>query len=299
MKPPISTSTVAFILAATVGCSESMPTQPIVMPKDALYAKQGTTGSRMLYYDYSAVWIMNENGSGATPLTLPADQSFDPSWAPDGKRVLFNAAKGESQTSIYIMNPDGSAVTRITRPPAGSGDTRPTKFGKGIAFVRLGGPTLDIYRINIDGSGETLIVSGWGPAASPSGDRLAYVSDGDIYEYNTASKQSVNLTNTPNVAEIDPSYSPNGKQIAFAARSLVLSGIYVMRANGTAVTRIISSSTDRHELPKWSPDGKRLAFSLMSSNFTQDVYVMNADGIGVANITNSPATSELLTGWAR
>ena len=72
-----------------------------------------------------------------------------------------------------------------------------------------------------------------------------------------------------------------------------------MLENGTAVSRIISSSTDRHEVPKWSPDWNRLAFSLMSSNFTQDVYVMNADGIGVANITNSPATSELLTGWAR
>ena len=299
MNRRIPTSTVALLLAATVGCSETTPTQPIAAPTEAFSAKQATTASRMLYYDFGNVWIMNDDGSGATALTVSADQAFDPSWAPDGKRILFNAAKGETQTSIYVMNADGSAVTRITHPPVGSGDIRPTKFGKGIAFVRWSAGEA-IYRANLDGSGEALVSAGRNPAGSPGGDRLAYVNNGDIHEYNAVTGQSVNLTNTPGISESDPSYSPNGKQIVFAATSTGINGIYVMRTDGTAVTRLAWSAVGSHELPKWSPDGKRIAFSRSDVDFgVLDIYVMNADGSGVTNITQSAASYDILTAWAR
>jgi TolB protein len=301
MNHRVSASTVAFVLAATVGCSETTsPTQLIAAPADAFAAKQATTSSRMLYYDFGSVWIMNDDGSGATALTLPVDQAFDPSWAPDGKQILFNAYKGEVEASIYLMRADGSAVTRITHPPAGSIDIRPTTFAKQVAFVRMGGGSENIYRVNLDGSGETWVVSGRNPAASPGGTRLAYVSNGDIYEYNALTGQSVNLTNTPSTVESDPSYSPTGKQIAFAATSPGISGIYVMRADGTAVTRLTWSDVGSHELPKWSPDGKRIAFSGSAVQFAPyDIHVMNADGSGLTNITQSAGSFDLLTAWAR
>lgn len=303
MNHRTSASTVALILAATVGCSDTTsPTQPIAAPLDAFSAKQATTGSRMLYYDFSNVWIMNDDGSGATQLTISADQAFDPSWAPDGKQVLFNAYKGEADASIYVMRADGSAVTRITYPPASSYDIRPTKFSKGVAFVRINGlsGSTDIYRVNLDGSGEAFVVSGISPAAAPSGNRLAYVSNGDIYEYNAATGQSVNLTNTPSTLENDPSYSPSGKQIVFSAKGVGFNGIFVMRVDGTAVTRLTWSDVGSHELPKWSPDGKRIAYSRSEALIGfNDIYVMNADGSGSTNITNSPASFDLLTAWAR
>jgi len=49
-----------------------------------LYAKQATTGNRMLNYDFDNVWIMNDDGPGATPLTVPADHAFGPIVGPDG-----------------------------------------------------------------------------------------------------------------------------------------------------------------------------------------------------------------------
>lgn len=300
MNHRISASAVAFVLAATVGCSEMTPTQPIAAPTDAFAAKQATTSSRMLYYDFGRVWIMNDDGSGAAPLTIQADQAFDPSWAPDGKQILFNAYKGETEASIYIMRADGSAVTRITHPPTGGIDVRPTKFSKQVAFVRLNGGREDIYRVNLDGSGETWVVSGRNPAASPSGSRLAYVSNGDIHEYNAVTGQSVNLTNTPSTIESDPSYSPTGKQIVFAATTPGISGIYVMRVDGTAVTRLTWSNVGSHGLPKWSPDGKRIAFSGGADQSTPyDIHVMNADGSGLTNITQSAASFDMLTAWAR
>lgn len=299
MNPRLSAPAAALLLAATVACSDVTPTQPLVAPADASLAKQGTTGSRMLYYDFGNVWIMNEDGTGATPLTISGDGAYDPSWAPDGKRVLFNAYKGAPEASIYTMNADGSAVTRITYPPAGSIDTRPTKFGKAVAFVRNFSA---IYRVNVDGSGEGKIADGAAPAGSPGGTRLAYVSNGDIYEYDATTGQSVNLTNTPNTFENDPSYAPNGKQIVFAADTpnAGIRGIYVMRVDGTAVTRLAWTSTGSYELPRWSPDGKRIAFSHSPAQFgAQDIYAMNADGSGVTNLTQSAGSMDLLTAWAR
>jgi len=38
----------------------------------------------MLNYDFDNVWIMNDDGPGATPLTVPADHAFGPIVGPDG-----------------------------------------------------------------------------------------------------------------------------------------------------------------------------------------------------------------------
>jgi Tol biopolymer transport system component len=304
---PVFTRAVALPLATLVlaaACSDGAgPTQPVRMPAEASAAKQSTTSSRMLFYDFNNVWIMNADGTNALALGVPADLSFDPSWAPDGKRVLFNSFRGEAETSIYIMNADGTGVTRITDPPAPGGDIRPVAFGKRVAFMRHGVGVPTIYRVNLDGTDLTPIAPGQQPASSPGGAKLAFVDNGDIFEYDAASGLIRNLTNTPAVAESDPSYSPNGKQIAFASQQAtgnVLNTISVMLVDGTAVTRLIWSTTDSYALPKWSPDGKRIAFVMMpNGGFSSDIHVMNVDGTGVTNLTNSPSVTELLTAWAR
>ena len=304
---PVFTRTIALPLATLVfaaACSDGDgPTQPMRAPVEASMAKQSTTSSRMLYYDFNNIWTMNDDGTNALALGVPADQSFDPSWAPDGKRVLFNSYRGEAGASIYIMNADGTGVTRITNPPSQSIDIRPVAFGKRVAFARYAGVTATVYRVNLDGSDLTPIAPGQQPASSPGGAKLAFVDNGDILEYDGATGLIRNLTNTPAVFEFDPSYSPNGKQIAFASQQTsgnLLNTISVMLVDGTAVTRLIWSTTDSYGLPKWSPDGKRIAFALTASGaFSSDIHVMNVDGTGVTNLTNSPAIAEQLTAWAR
>src|SRR5687768_9985680 len=61
--PAVFTRAIALPLATllfAVACSDGVgPTQPMGTPAEASAAKQGTTASRMLFYDFNNVWIMN------------------------------------------------------------------------------------------------------------------------------------------------------------------------------------------------------------------------------------------------
>jgi Tol biopolymer transport system component len=68
--------------------------------------------------------------------------------------------------------------------------------------------------------------------------------------------------------EDDPTWSPDGRKIAFVRPDDPDPGIYVVNANGGGLKRL-STGWD----PTWSPNGRRIAFTDDS-----DIYVMNADG---------------------
>jgi TolB protein len=70
-------------------------------------------------------------------------------------------------------------------------------------------------------------------------------------------------------------------------------GLFVMNADGSDVTflnRIGGASLDA---PTWSPDSRRIAFEVCSDEsrprWDCDIYVANADGSGLTNLTNHPA----------
>jgi TolB protein len=60
--------------------------------------------------------------------------------------------------------------------------------------------------------------------------------------------------------QLQPAWSPDGTEIAFASRRDGKYHIYVMSADGTRVRRLTSSAKDDNR-PGWSPDGVRIVFS--------------------------------------
>jgi TolB protein len=87
-----------------------------------------------------------------------------------------------------------------------------------------------------------------------------------------------------------PTWSPNGKQIAFASdRNTRENDIYVMSADGSAQTDIASlDGADSHS-PSWSPAGTRIVFVRdLNDAAGEDLYVMNADGSDAHRIVTAP-----------
>lgn len=88
----------------------------------------------------------------------------------------------------------------------------------------------------------------------------------------------------------EPHLSPDGKTVAFTARSVNLAensqprDIYAVSVDGGSPKQLTNGGTI-NERPRWSPDGKRLAFISNRSGSSQ-IWLMDADGGGAKQLTS-------------
>ncbi|MDQ3783164.1 MAG: hypothetical protein M3349_09570 [Actinomycetota bacterium] len=123
----------------------------------------------------------------------------------------------------------------------------------------------------------------------------------DIWVVNADGTGLTNLTNTPDIGEFDPTWSPDGTRISFNRSDDFISGdIWVMDADGSNQVNL-TNSVDNEFQADWSPDGSQLVFvrevpgQAISIQF--DIFTMNADGTNQVNITNAD-TGELEPAWS-
>lgn len=110
--------------------------------------------------------------------------------------------------------------------------------------------------------------------------QLAFVRDGQIWRVNADGTGLVQLSNGP--GDADPSWSPDGRRIAFTRETGVSTDIYVMDADGANVVQRTSASHAQE--PDWSPDGQSIVFSAHMPGNSQEVYLMPAEDDGTAPI---------------
>ena len=64
------------------------------------------------------IWVQNIDGGGLTQLTSSPYGDFEPSWSPDGKRLLFvsnrDSAGDVRNTSIYMLDVTNNQIQRLT-----------------------------------------------------------------------------------------------------------------------------------------------------------------------------------------
>ncbi len=192
-------------------------------------------------------------GGGGRPKRISAHKGMNTgaAFSPDGSRIALTLSK-DGNPEIYIINAsDGAIVSRVTTNKAI--DTSPawSPDGSRIAFVsdREGGPQIfvvsagggDAKRISFNGSYNTTPT--WSPKKAAN--IVAYTTrDGGTYDIVTLdldSKKMVRVTQNEGANE-EPSFSPNGRVIAFA-RSGSGSGVYIANSDGTGkATKVWSGS---------------------------------------------------------
>src|SRR5207249_2219478 len=86
--------------------------------------------------------------------------------------------------------------------------------------------------------------------------------------------------------DIDPSWSPDGAQLAFRTTRDGQDEIYVMNADGTCQRNLSNSPADDRS-PAWSPDGRFIAFDHFFVDQFQDIAVMDASGSNLRRLTDS------------
>jgi len=110
----------------------------------------------------------------------------------------------------------------------------------------------------------------------------------EIYRMNQDGSGLVRLTNSPGY-DAEPALSRDGSKIAFVSfrEGTYCCGIYVMNAaDGGGLVHLPPGRA-----PAWSPDGSKIAFTRYGAN-ASDIYVMNADGSGIVQLTNTPGNDD-------
>ena len=101
----------------------------------------------------------------------------------------------------------------------------------------------------------------------------------------------VTVADTPGSATVP---GANGK-IAYTRGN----GIWTMNADGSGQTALSSPLISLHHEPAWSPDGTKILYrSNPTLSLTSDeIIVINTDGTGYVNLTNTAGVNEFNPTW--
>ena len=92
-----------------------------------------------------------------------------------------------------------------------------------------------------------------------------------------------------------PQYSPDGHKIAFASTRSGHLEVWTCDSEGANCQQLTSFNGPMLGSPRWSPDGRWLAFDCARGQF--EIYVISADGGAPRNVTNHPA-DEVAPSWS-
>jgi Tol biopolymer transport system component len=212
--------------------------------------------------------------SGEEPRRLTYHPAFDssPSLSPDGQWIAFSSNREgdqapyfiEAPSSLYIMDNQGDQVRKLTEMDGG--DLTWSWDGNWIAFSYPNFPVVDIYIIRPDGSD------------------LRMLTDGTLYASS-------------------PSWSPDGKRIAFAGHDPQVEGIgeddiYLVNVDEPGSVEFLVDKYQSDSDPKWSPDGQWIAFTSKRQYGERDLYLISDDGKKIYRLTED-IYEDWLMGWSR
>jgi Tol biopolymer transport system component len=208
-------------------------------------------GSRIAFVRYGEVHVADADGSNDRKLTVRKPglhwPASSPTWSPDGTRIAFTGTR-----DVFIVRIADRRLTNLTRSDESwRGNFTPSfsPDGKLIAFSRSTTAfNNDIFVMRANGTGlrrltKTVGTDGrWGeehgPAWSPDGRRLVYVSNRDgnweLYTIGLDGSRERRLTRTRELDENAPRFTADGSEIVYSRSGRIA----LMNANGADVREL-------------------------------------------------------------
>jgi Tol biopolymer transport system component len=251
----------------------------------------------------SQLFVIPAGGSSASSdrrlITPNIESALQPHWSPGGRRIAFWSNNGGNR-DVWTVPANGGAPVQVTREPATDWHPVWSPDGKHLYFLSNRSGSMNLWRVPIDedsgrvqGAPERLTT----PSAytlhfslSRDGRRLAYVTQvetGNIYKVDFDPVRGT-VAGAPSAVTHGswragfPDVSPDGQWLAFAT-SRTPEDLFVSRADGSGLHQL-TDDEHRDRVPRWSPDGKRLAFHSNRGGAFQ-IWAIAPDGSGLRQLT--------------
>ncbi len=283
------------------------PRKLVTLPGQAWWIRFSPDGNRLRFSVFDpktnsiSLWEVSANGTNPRPLLPGWNSSADNccgNWTPDGRYFVFQSALA-GRTQIYalpekggLFRKAGSEPVLLTAGPLNYYSPVPSPDGKKI-YVVGSQPRGELERYD---SKTGLLapflpgLSAQGLDFSRNGEWLAYVTfpEGNLWRSKADGSKRIQLTFPP-LSVFLPHWSPDGRQIAFAATAPGKpSCIYLISAEGGQPQQVTRGEPNEID-PGWSSDASRLVYgSFLEGNVANfDIRLLDLRTHQVSSLPNS------------
>jgi len=193
------------------------------------------------------IYLGDLTGGTLIQLTDLPEGACQPSWSPDGMRLVFASPCGGMDEFLYnaglfIINADGTGLTALPTIPGGDFDPAWSPDGTRIAFTSLRSGVMEIYALTL--------------------------ADQSVLQLTRGSSD---------LQSRQPAWSPDSTRIAYAVKRFGTAyQIWLMGAIGQDQVQIVRSGVAFSDyLPTWSPDGTLILFNHRRANTISLPYIMS------------------------
>jgi tricorn protease len=222
----------------------------------------------------SYLWVVDFPSLATTKIPRTDSNDIYPMWA--GNQIYFLSDRNGPMT-LFRYDPSSKKVDELVKnsgkdiwsASAGPGGIVYEQFGQVHIFDTATGKE---HAVPIEIEGDLTEVRPRfqnvsrevrNAGISATGVRAVFEAHGEVLTVPADKGEMRNLTNTPGVMERDPSWSPDGKSVAYFSDESGEYALHIKPQTGAGETKKIAlqGKSAYYFDPKWSPDSKSIAFT--------------------------------------
>ena len=246
------------------------------------------------------IWLVSTDGGEPFQLTNGPNGDGSPQWSPDSRQLAFASRRGDGKAQIWIIPIEGGEAKQLTHTSNGASNPRWSSDGKQITFLKDEEDSATEEQRKK--AGDDRVVMGtddfkqqhlWVIEVETLDDEpeLLFSLPGEKSDENVKVDKSQRLTEGDfHVSE--PCWSPDERQIVFIstpspkADDTMFNGVIHIVDLETKHIRKLTGHTAGESSPRWSPDGKKIAYLHSLTGYGQkDLHIISAEGGASTNLT--------------